>query len=184
MFVCVCVVLCLDRGLATSWSPIQGVLSPVNYKETEQSALCSNMGASSRVRDQRQKRTAKLRPHSTYTFKWWALTSYKKCYLNKLKCISGKASEISGDFCSLAHVAGLSKLEYMKIMVMIQFCQTRYNVLHIRDFYLCTNGLNQRFTHQEIHIYWRLDCDGVQNQLPGFRMMFKEFFCDVLHFNF
>jgi hypothetical protein len=28
---CVCVVLCLDRGLATSWSPIQGVLPSVKW---------------------------------------------------------------------------------------------------------------------------------------------------------
>jgi hypothetical protein len=38
---CVCVVLCLGRGLATSWSPVQGVLPSVNYQETEKSALCS-----------------------------------------------------------------------------------------------------------------------------------------------
>jgi hypothetical protein len=42
---CVCIVLCLGRGLATSWSPVQGVLSPVKDQEIEQSALCSNVGA-------------------------------------------------------------------------------------------------------------------------------------------
>jgi hypothetical protein len=40
-FFCVCVVLCLDRGLTTSWSPVQGVLPSVNDQETEKSALCS-----------------------------------------------------------------------------------------------------------------------------------------------
>jgi hypothetical protein len=40
-FFCVCVVLCLGRGLATSWSPFQGVLPSVNDQETEKSALCS-----------------------------------------------------------------------------------------------------------------------------------------------
>jgi hypothetical protein len=38
-FFCVCVVLCLGRGLATSWSPVQGVLQSVNDQETEKSAL-------------------------------------------------------------------------------------------------------------------------------------------------
>jgi hypothetical protein len=28
---CVCVVLCLGRGLATSWSPVQGVLPSVKW---------------------------------------------------------------------------------------------------------------------------------------------------------
>jgi hypothetical protein len=46
---CVCVVLCLGRGLATSWSPVQGVLPSVNYQETEKSALCSKVGASPHV---------------------------------------------------------------------------------------------------------------------------------------
>jgi hypothetical protein len=40
-FFCVCVVLCLGRGLSTSWSPVQGVLPSVNDQETEKSALCS-----------------------------------------------------------------------------------------------------------------------------------------------
>jgi hypothetical protein len=40
-FFCVCVVLCLGRGLATSWSPVQGVLPSVNDQETDKSALCS-----------------------------------------------------------------------------------------------------------------------------------------------
>jgi hypothetical protein len=47
-FLCVCVVLCLGRGLSTSWSPVQGVLPSVNYQETEKSALCSKMGARGR----------------------------------------------------------------------------------------------------------------------------------------
>jgi hypothetical protein len=34
---CVCVVLCLGRGLATSWSLVQGVLPTVNDHETEKS---------------------------------------------------------------------------------------------------------------------------------------------------
>jgi hypothetical protein len=48
-FFCICVVLCLVRGLATSWSPVQGVLPSVNYQETEKSDLCSKMGASPQV---------------------------------------------------------------------------------------------------------------------------------------
>jgi hypothetical protein len=47
---CVCVILCLcclclGRGLATSWSPVQGVLPSVNDQETEKSALCSKSGS-------------------------------------------------------------------------------------------------------------------------------------------
>jgi hypothetical protein len=45
MCVCVCVVLCLGRGFATSRSPVQGVLPSVNDQETEKSALCSQMRA-------------------------------------------------------------------------------------------------------------------------------------------
>jgi hypothetical protein len=48
-FFCVCVVLCLCRGLATSWSPVQGVLPSVNNQETEKSALCSEVGARRRT---------------------------------------------------------------------------------------------------------------------------------------
>jgi hypothetical protein len=44
-FSCLCVVLCLGRGLATSWSPVQGVLQSVNDQETEKSVLCSKVGA-------------------------------------------------------------------------------------------------------------------------------------------
>jgi hypothetical protein len=40
-FFCVFVVLCLGRVLATSWSPVQGVLPSVNDQETKKSALCS-----------------------------------------------------------------------------------------------------------------------------------------------
>jgi hypothetical protein len=44
-FFCVCVVLCSGSGLATSWSPVQGVLPSVNDQATEISALCSKVGA-------------------------------------------------------------------------------------------------------------------------------------------
>jgi hypothetical protein len=44
-FFCAFVVLCLGIGLATSWSPIQGVLPSVNDQETEKSALCSKSGS-------------------------------------------------------------------------------------------------------------------------------------------
>jgi hypothetical protein len=37
-FVCICVVLYLGRGLATSWSLVQGVLPSVNDHETEKEA--------------------------------------------------------------------------------------------------------------------------------------------------
>jgi hypothetical protein len=40
-FFCVCVLLCLGRGLATSWSPVQGVLPSVNDQETKKSSLSS-----------------------------------------------------------------------------------------------------------------------------------------------
>jgi hypothetical protein len=41
---CVCVVLCLDRGLAKSWSPVQGVLPSVKMiNEIEESVLCSTV---------------------------------------------------------------------------------------------------------------------------------------------
>jgi hypothetical protein len=49
-FFCVCVVLCLGRAFATSWSPVQGVLPSVNDQETEKSALCSKMGAKRKKR--------------------------------------------------------------------------------------------------------------------------------------
>jgi hypothetical protein len=46
--VCVCVYvflcLCTGRGLATSWSPVQGVLPTVPDQETEETALCSKSG--------------------------------------------------------------------------------------------------------------------------------------------
>jgi hypothetical protein len=44
-FFCVCVVLCLGRGLTTSCLPVQGVLPSVNDHETEKSAPCSKVGA-------------------------------------------------------------------------------------------------------------------------------------------
>jgi hypothetical protein len=44
-FFCVCVVLCLGRGFAMSWSTVQGVLPFVNDQETEKSALCSKSGS-------------------------------------------------------------------------------------------------------------------------------------------
>jgi hypothetical protein len=54
-FFCVCVVLCLDRGLATVWTPVQGVLPSVNDQETENSALYSKVGASSQMVAKRKK---------------------------------------------------------------------------------------------------------------------------------
>jgi hypothetical protein len=54
--VCVCVFLCLGRGLATSWSPVQGDLPSVNDQETEKSALCSEVGASSQMGAKRKKK--------------------------------------------------------------------------------------------------------------------------------
>jgi hypothetical protein len=48
-FLCVYVVLCLGRSLATNWSPVQGVLPSVNDQETEKSALCSKVGTSSQM---------------------------------------------------------------------------------------------------------------------------------------
>jgi hypothetical protein len=50
------VVMCLGRGLATSLSPVQRVLPPVKDQETEQSALCSNIRVSSRVRGQEKEK--------------------------------------------------------------------------------------------------------------------------------
>jgi hypothetical protein len=47
-FFCVCVVLCLGRDLATSWSSVQGFLPSVNDQETEKSALCSKVEARGR----------------------------------------------------------------------------------------------------------------------------------------
>jgi hypothetical protein len=44
-FCSVCVVLYLGRGLATSWSPVQGVPPSVNDQDTEKSVLCSKVGA-------------------------------------------------------------------------------------------------------------------------------------------
>jgi hypothetical protein len=55
-FFCVCVVLCLGRGLATSWSPVQGVLPSVNDQGTEKSALCSKVGVSSQMGAKRKKK--------------------------------------------------------------------------------------------------------------------------------
>jgi hypothetical protein len=43
---CVPIFLCL-LFCVWNWSPVRGTLQPVNDQETEQSALCSNMGASS-----------------------------------------------------------------------------------------------------------------------------------------
>jgi hypothetical protein len=55
-FFCVCVVLCLGRGLATSWSPVRGVLPSMNDQETEKSALCSKVGASSQIGAKKKKK--------------------------------------------------------------------------------------------------------------------------------
>jgi hypothetical protein len=55
-FFCVCVFLCLGRGLATSWSLAQGVLPSVNDQETEKSALCSKVGATSQMGAKRKKK--------------------------------------------------------------------------------------------------------------------------------
>jgi hypothetical protein len=40
-----CIILCLGRGIATSWSPVQRVIPSVNDQETGKSALCSKVGA-------------------------------------------------------------------------------------------------------------------------------------------
>jgi hypothetical protein len=40
---CVCVVLCVSRGLATGWSPVQGVLPTVKDQETEVKRSVSRM---------------------------------------------------------------------------------------------------------------------------------------------
>jgi hypothetical protein len=64
-FFCVCVVLCIGRGLVTSWSPVQVVLPSVNVQETEKSALCSEVGASSQMGPRGKKNfRQKLRIHS------------------------------------------------------------------------------------------------------------------------
>jgi hypothetical protein len=47
-FFCVYVALCLARGLATSWSLVQGVLPSANDQETGKSAICSKVGARGR----------------------------------------------------------------------------------------------------------------------------------------
>jgi hypothetical protein len=49
----VCVVLCLGRGLATSWSLAQALLPSVNDQETEKSAPCSKVGARGRGKELR-----------------------------------------------------------------------------------------------------------------------------------
>jgi hypothetical protein len=51
---CVRVVLCLGRGLATSWSPTQGVLPSVKMiKETDKPPLCSNSGSEKKIFNKR-----------------------------------------------------------------------------------------------------------------------------------
>jgi hypothetical protein len=50
------VVLCLGRGLAMSWSPVQGALQSVKDQETEYWALCSNMAGSSRLRGKEEEK--------------------------------------------------------------------------------------------------------------------------------
>jgi hypothetical protein len=50
-FFCVCVVLCLGRGFATSWSPVQGVLPTVNDQETEKSSICAKSGSKEEEKD-------------------------------------------------------------------------------------------------------------------------------------
>jgi hypothetical protein len=44
-FFFVCVVLCLGRGLATSWSPVQGVLPSVNDKKLRNQPYAPKVGA-------------------------------------------------------------------------------------------------------------------------------------------
>jgi hypothetical protein len=55
---CLCV-LCLGRGFATSWSPVQGVLLYENNPETERSAQCLKVGARGRKKSRVQTSSAR-----------------------------------------------------------------------------------------------------------------------------
>jgi hypothetical protein len=44
-FFCVCIVLCLGRGLATSWSPVQRVLPSVNLSRNWEISLMLQNGS-------------------------------------------------------------------------------------------------------------------------------------------
>jgi hypothetical protein len=45
---CVCVVLCLSRGIATSWSPVQGVLQSVKWSWNREISSTLQSGSMSR----------------------------------------------------------------------------------------------------------------------------------------
>jgi hypothetical protein len=90
-FFCVCVVVCLGRGLATSWSPVQGVLPYVNDQETEKSGLCSKSGSK-----EEEKMFNSSLCHRTLLYR----DSYKKCYIFS----SGEETPDSSD--SWSYVGG------------------------------------------------------------------------------
>jgi hypothetical protein len=75
-FFCVCVVLCLGRDLATSWSPVQGVLPYVKDQETEESALCSKMGASPQVGARWSKNKNMIQDHNSHFHSRFLLHSF------------------------------------------------------------------------------------------------------------
>jgi hypothetical protein len=53
-FFCVCVVLCLGRGLATSWSPVQGVLPYVKWSRNWEISPVLQSGSKLQSRSKRK----------------------------------------------------------------------------------------------------------------------------------
>jgi hypothetical protein len=85
---CVCVVLCLGKGLATGWSPVQGFLLPV-YKIKK---LKSGQGPAKGCRAKKNRCMwisgksfcSKRKNNTTYNFIYIALfwSNYYKCHLH------------------------------------------------------------------------------------------------------
>jgi hypothetical protein len=82
---CVCaffgvyVVLCVGRGLATSWSPVQGVLPTVNDQETEKSALCSKKVEQAPKWEQRERKNI-VNFCTFWLVRWSGATVLVRCY--------------------------------------------------------------------------------------------------------
>jgi hypothetical protein len=68
-FFCIYVVLCLGKGLATSWSLVQGVLPSVNDQETDKSAPCSKVRARGTKMDRKGSSTTSLTAAGRLSFK-------------------------------------------------------------------------------------------------------------------
>jgi hypothetical protein len=85
VFVCVCVCVCVcvflcsctGRGLATSWSPVRGILPTVPDQETEETQpYAPKAGVSSQVWEQRERKKNALNIRSLQQFFFFVITIF------------------------------------------------------------------------------------------------------------